>query len=87
MLSLFIVNLFPLPFLDGGQVLHAATDLLVKDSEVTKDLEAGGRGFRSLDGGGRTERRKTFIKTSAEVGTWVLVASSSTFGLVYRYLS
>jgi len=87
MLSLFVVNLFPLSFLDGGQVLRATTDLLIKDSEDTKDLEAGGRGFRSLDGGGRTERRKTFIKTSAEIGTWVLIGTSSTLGLVYRYLS
>ena len=87
MLSLFVMNLFPLSFLDGGQVLQATVDLLLKDSEDTKDLEAGGRGFRSLDGGGRAGRRKTLIRSSAEVGTWVLIGTSSTLGLVHWYRS
>jgi len=87
MLSLFVTNLFPLSFLDGGQVLQATADLLLKGSEDTQDLEAGGRGFRGLDGGGRMGRRKTLVKTSAEVGTWVLVGTSSALGLVHWYRS
>jgi len=87
MLSLFVMNLFPLSFLDGGQVLQAMADLLLKDFEDTRDLEAGGRGFRSLDGGRRTGRRKTLIKGSAEVLTWVLMGTSSTLGLVRWYCS
>lgn len=87
MLSLFVVNLFPLPFLDGAQVLQATADFLLKDSEDIKDLEAGSRGFRSLEGGGRIGRRKAFIMTSAEFGTWVLMGASSTLGLVHWYRS
>jgi len=87
MLSLFVMNLFPLSFLDGGQVLRATADLVLKDSEKTQDLEAGGRGFRSLGGGGRMGRRKNLIKSSAEVGTWVLIGTSSTLGLVHWYRS
>jgi len=87
MLSLFVMNLFPLSFLDGGQVLQAAVDLLLKDSEKIQDLEAGGRGFRSLDGGGRIARRKTLIKSSAEIATWALIGTSSTLGLVHWYRS
>jgi membrane-associated protease RseP (regulator of RpoE activity) len=87
MLSLFITNLFPLSFLDGGQVLQATADLVLKDSEKNQDLESGGRGFRSLDGGGRIGRRKILIKNSAEVGTWVLIGTSSTLGLVHWYRS
>lgn len=87
MLSLFVMNLFPLSFLDGGQVLQATVDLLLKDPENTQDLEAGGRGFRDLDGGGRTGRRKALIKGSAEVGTWVLIGMSSALSLVHWYRS
>ncbi|KAF9652754.1 hypothetical protein BDM02DRAFT_3108858 [Thelephora ganbajun] len=87
MLSLFVMNLFPLSFLDGGQVLQATVDLLLKGSEDVKDLEAGSRGFRNLDGGGRTARRKTLIKSLAEFGTWVLMGTSSMLGLVYWYRS
>jgi len=87
MLSLFVMNLFPLSFLDGGQALQATADLLLKDPENTQDLEAGGRGFRSLDGGGRTRRRKALIKNSAEVATWVLIGTSSTLGLIHWYRS
>ena len=87
MLSLFVVNLFPLSFLDGGQVLQATADLLLKDSEDIKDLEAGSRGFRSLEGGRRTGRRRGLIMTSAEFGTWILMGASSTLGLVHWYHS
>jgi len=87
MLSLFVMNLFPLPFLDGGQVLQATADLLLKDSDDIKDLEAGGRGFRSLEGSGRTGKRKVLIMTSAEFGTWVLMGASSALGLVHWYRS
>ena len=87
MLSLFVMNLFPLSFLDGGQVLQATADLLLKDSENPRDIEAGGRGFRGLGGGGRTERRKNLIKNSVGVGTWVLIGTSSTLGLVHWYRS
>ena len=82
MLSLFFMNLFPLSFLDGGQVLQAAVDLVLKDPEKTQDLEAGGRGFRGMGGGGRIiEVRKSLIESSAEVGTWVLMAMASTLAL------
>ena len=87
MLSLFVMNLFPLSLLDGGQVLRAAVDLLLKESDGTKDLEAGGRGFRSMEGGGRTARRKTFIRASVEFGTWVLMGTSSVLGLIHWYRS
>ena len=87
MLSLFVMNLFPLSFLDGGQVLQATIDLLFKDPENTQDLETGGRGFRGLDGGGRTGRRKVLIKSSAEVGTWMLIGMSSVLGLAHWYRS
>lgn len=87
MLSLFVMNLFPLSLLDGGQVLHAAVDLLLKDSDDTKDLEAGGRGFRGMEGGGRTVRRKVFIRTSVEFGTWMLMGTSSILGLIHWYRS
>lgn len=87
MLSLFVMNLFPLSFLDGGQVLQATADLLLKDSEDVKDLEAGGRGFRSLEGGGRIGRRKILIKNSAEFGVWILIGTSSALGLVHWYRS
>jgi len=87
MLSLFVMNLFPLSFLDGGQVLQATVDLLLKDTENPQDLEAGGRGFRGLDGGGRTRKRKALIKSSAEVGTWMLIGTSSALGLVHWFRS
>lgn len=87
MLSLFIMNLFPLSFLDGGQVLQATADLLLKDSEKIQDLESGVRGFRGLDGGNRTRKYKTLIKNSADLGTWVLIGISSTLGLVHWYRS
>lgn len=87
MLSLFVMNLFPLSFLDGGQLLQATIDLLLEDSEKAQDLEAGGRGFRGMDGGGRTGRQKSLIKSSAEVGTWVLLGTSSTLGLIHWYRS
>ena len=87
MLSLFVMNLFPLSFLDGGQVLQATVDLLLKDPEKIQDLEAGARGFRGLDGGGRTGRHKTLIKSSAEAVTWMLIGTSSTLGLVRWYRS
>lgn len=87
MLSLFVMNLFPLSFLDGGQVLQATVDLLLKDSENAQDLEAGNRGFRELDGGGRMGRRKTLIRSSVDVGTWVLIGTSSTLGLIHWYRS
>lgn len=87
MLSLFVMNLFPLSFLDGGQVLQATADLLLKDSEDTQDLEAGGRGFRDLDGGGRKGRHRALIENSAELGTWVLIGTSSILGLVRWYRS
>jgi len=87
MLSLFVMNLFPLSFLDGGQVLQATTDLLLKGSENAQDLEAGGRGFRGMDGGGRMGRRKALIRNSAEVGTWILIGTSSTLSLVHWYRS
>lgn len=87
MLSLFIMNLFPLSFLDGGQVLQATVDLLLEDSEKIQDLESGIRGFRGLDGGNRTRKHKTLIKNSADLGTWVLIGISSTLGLVHWYRS
>lgn len=87
MLSLFIMNLFPLSFLDGGQVLQATADLLLKDSEGTEDLEVGGRGFRGLEGSGRTGKRKALITTSAELCTWILMGTSSVLGLVHWYRS
>ena len=86
MLSLFVVNLFPLSFLDGGQVLQAMVDLLLKDSEETQDIEARGRGFRDPDGSDRT-RSKTLIGSSAEVGTFALIGTSSILGLVHWYRS
>lgn len=68
--------------------MQAAMDLVLKDPEKTQDLEAGGRGFRGMDGDGRIiEERKTLIRSSAEVGTWVLVAVSSTLALVHWYRS
>jgi membrane-associated protease RseP (regulator of RpoE activity) len=87
MFSLFVMNLLPLSFLDGGQVLQATLDLLLKDSEKTQDIETGGRGFRGPDRGGRTRRVKTLIKSSAEVSTWVLIGTSSALGLVHWYHS
>lgn len=87
MLSLFVMNLFPLSFLDGGQVMQATVDLLLKDSGSIQDLEAGGRGFRSLDGRERAGSRKTLIKNSAEVGTWALIGTSSALGLLHWYRS
>ena len=87
MFSLFVVNLLPLSFLDGGQVLQATVDLLLRDSENTQDVEARGRGFRDPDGSGRTRRNKTLIGRSAEVGTWVLIGTSSILGLVHWHRS
>ena len=87
MLSLFVMNLFPLSFLDGGQVLQATADLLLKGPRDIQDLEAGCRCFRSMDGGGRMGRHRALIKSSAEVGTWVLIGTSSTLGLVHWYRS
>jgi len=87
MLSLFVMNLFPLSLLDGGQLLQATIDLLLEDSEKDQDLEAGGRGFGGMDGGGRAGRQKSLIKGSAEVGTWVLLGTSSTLGLIHWYRS
>lgn len=87
MFSLFVMNLLPLSFLDGGQVLQATVGLLLKDSEKTQDIEAGGRGFRGPDGGGRTRRSKTLIEGSAEVSTWALIGTSSALGLVHWYRS
>lgn len=87
MFSLFVMNLLPLSFLDGGQVLQAMIDLLLKDSEKTQDIEAGGRGFRDQNGSSRTRRKKTLIGDLAEVGTWVLVGTSSALGLIHWYRS
>lgn len=87
MLSLFVMNLLPLSFLDGGQVLQATIDLLLNDSEKTQDIEAGGRDFRGPDGNGRTRRSKTLIENSAGVGTLVLIGTSSTLGLAHWYRS
>lgn len=87
MFSLFVMNLLPLSFLDGGQVLQATVDLLLKDSEKTQDVEVGSRDFRGLDGSGRARRSKTLIGGSAEVCTWVLIGTSSTLGLVHWYRS
>jgi len=83
MFSLFVMNLLPLSFLDGGQVSQATIDFLLKDSEKTQDIEVGGRGFRGPDGGGRMRRSKSLIRGSAEVGTWVLIGASSALGLVH----
>lgn len=88
MLSLFFMNLFPLSFLDGGQVLQAAVDLALKDTEKTQDLEARGGGLRGIGGGsGIIEGQKNIVKNSVEVGTWVLMAMSSTLALARWYRS
>jgi hypothetical protein len=87
MLSLYVMNLFPLSFLDGGQVLQATVDLLLEDSDKIQDLETGGRGFRGLGEGGRIGKRKSLIKNSAEIWTWVLLGTSSALGLVRWYRS
>jgi membrane-associated protease RseP (regulator of RpoE activity) len=87
MFSLFVVNLLPLSFLDGGQVLQATIDLLFKDFEKTQDIEARGRGFRGPDGGSRTRRSKSPTGSPAEIGTWVLIGTSSALDLVHWYRS
>ena len=87
MLSLFVMNLFPLSFLDGGQVLQSTVDFMLEDSDKAQDLETGARGFRGLGVSGRIEKRKSLIKNSAEIGTWVLLGTSSVLGLVRWYRS
>lgn len=87
MFSLFVMNLLPLSFLDGGQVLQATINLLLEDSEKIQDIEAGGRGFRGPDRVSRTTRSKSLVESSAEVGTWVLIGTSSALGLVHWYRS
>lgn len=87
MLSLYFVNLLPLPFLDGNQVLAITAELIFKGSTGGQELEAAERGFRSwsIRNEGRTQRQRHLFKTSVQMATWTVVVLSILLTALYWY--
>lgn len=86
MLSLYFVNLLPLPFLDGDQLLIVFSDLIFDRAMGGQDLESGFRAW-SVRGEVGLQRRKALFRAGVRLTTWTVVAVSSSMSLVRWYRS
>jgi len=90
MLSLYLVNLLPLPFLDGDQLLAVVVELMfIEIGANGQDVETAERGFRSWSSRseGRSQRRKILMKTGIQMFTWTVVLLSSMLTFLHWYFS
>jgi membrane-associated protease RseP (regulator of RpoE activity) len=87
MISLYFVNLLPLQFLDGNQILAIVAEMMFKEGNGSQGLDIAERGFRSwsMRSDGRIKRRRYLFKTGVLMTTWTVVISFLLLSLLHWY--